>query len=377
MSAPIEISASWFPPKERTTATSIGQMFNVLGVGLSFILGTYLVRESSAGRAADSCPANTSLRDFNADNTTAATTLGPLGPEDVEEAVRGDIERLLYYQTGASCVLLLLVVLYYPSKPPTPPSPSASTPRTQFLTGFKQILKSRPAWLTMLTYSLSQGLIQMWQSVMVINLVSLCLPDITEKWSSTLGIVISFVSVAASIGFAFLIDYFKRKMKLVISLLLLSSGAIFLVCSLIFQAVIIFPNPTGFQICVYLLLLTGMSLATATAPILFEFSVETCYPIAEGSIGTWLTMWFNLFSVVFFLVFQIPNIGTAWLNYVLPASVLVPLPAFLLIQENYNRLRVDETPANRSPPAQAPSNEISPIPQAPANHSSGIFQKGQ
>ena len=30
---------------------------------------------------------------------------------------------------------------------------------------------------------------------------------------------------------------------------------------------------------------TGMSLATAAAPILFEFSVEICYPISEGSIG--------------------------------------------------------------------------------------------
>jgi hypothetical protein len=32
-----------------------------------------------------------------------------------------------------------------------------------------------------------------------------------------------------------------------------------------------------------------MSLATATAPILFEFSVEICYPISEGSIGNQLS----------------------------------------------------------------------------------------
>ena len=33
MSAPIQISAAWFPPNERTRATSVAQMFNALGVG--------------------------------------------------------------------------------------------------------------------------------------------------------------------------------------------------------------------------------------------------------------------------------------------------------------------------------------------------------
>ena len=32
MAAPIQISAAWFPPNERTRATSISQMFNALGV---------------------------------------------------------------------------------------------------------------------------------------------------------------------------------------------------------------------------------------------------------------------------------------------------------------------------------------------------------
>jgi len=38
--------------------------------------------------------------------------------------------------------------------------------------------------------------------------------------------------------------------------------------------------------------------------------VELSYPVAEGCIGTWLTVWFNILSVLFFLVFQIPDIGT-------------------------------------------------------------------
>ncbi len=76
---------------------------------------------------------------------------------------------------------------------------------------------------------------------------------------------------------------------------------------------------------------------------------------------------------------------SAWLNYVLPASVLVPLPAFLLIQENYNRLQVDEMstnhneaapPTNRNettPPtnhneAAPPTNGKAPFPDSPIKH---------
>jgi hypothetical protein len=78
-------------------------MFNVLGVGLSFILGTYLVRETA-----------------ETDDTTCTTTVpwahlrnGTVASED-KESVRMDIERLLYLQTGAAGVLLLLVLIYYP-----------------------------------------------------------------------------------------------------------------------------------------------------------------------------------------------------------------------------------------------------------------------
>ena len=39
MSAPPAISAVWFPPKERTTATAINQVFNQLGNGVAFMLG--------------------------------------------------------------------------------------------------------------------------------------------------------------------------------------------------------------------------------------------------------------------------------------------------------------------------------------------------
>ena len=44
----VQISAAWFPPEERTRATSIGQMCNALGVGVSYLLAMAIVTREDA-----------------------------------------------------------------------------------------------------------------------------------------------------------------------------------------------------------------------------------------------------------------------------------------------------------------------------------------
>merc|ERR1712156_921273 len=118
--------------------------------------------------------------------------------------------------------------IFRQSEPPTPPSNSATQERLSFTNGFKDLLKNKNGWLVMLAYAISQGLVQMWQSSMVINLTS---PDlnqrVSETFASTLGIVISFVAVAASILIATMMDFF-RKMKLAICSLLVAAGFVFI-----------------------------------------------------------------------------------------------------------------------------------------------------
>ena len=89
-----------------------------------------------------------------------------------------------------SGLLLLLVALYFPSCPPTPPSVSSVQARLGWGAGWRDIVTSGPCWLITLAYAGSQGLVQMWQSTMVINLTDLDLgPDmeLSEKWASNLG----------------------------------------------------------------------------------------------------------------------------------------------------------------------------------------------
>ena len=43
-SAPLAISSAWFSPGERVTATTIAQVANGLGTGMSFLLASQVVR---------------------------------------------------------------------------------------------------------------------------------------------------------------------------------------------------------------------------------------------------------------------------------------------------------------------------------------------
>ena len=122
MSAPIQISATWykikllkvfyiyyfmFPPHERTRATSISQMFNAVGVGVSFLLGNFIVSQDDSKAAGDS------------------------------------VTVLLSVYSGVAVLLTILVLAYFPDKPSAPPSNSATENRMEFWQGFKSVIYSR------------------------------------------------------------------------------------------------------------------------------------------------------------------------------------------------------------------------------------------
>ena len=109
-SAPLTISAHWFPPNERTRATSIGQMFNALGVGVSYLLGSTIVSREE-------------------------------GEEDRD--AEQDIMILLTVYSAVSTVIFIAVLLYYPSKPPLPPSNTAAEQRMDLASGWVDLIKNK------------------------------------------------------------------------------------------------------------------------------------------------------------------------------------------------------------------------------------------
>ena len=56
----------------------------------------------------------------------------------------------------------------------------------------------------------------------------------------------------------------------------------------------------------------------------------------------WCLFRYNIITVLFLALFDIPNIGTQWLSYVLPISCFAVIPLLLVITEEYNRRNVDD-----------------------------------
>ena len=312
MAAPIQISAAWFPPHERTRATSIGQMFNALGVGVSYVLGNVVVSRN-------------------------------ISDESDTETAEHYIMILLSIYSAVGAAIFIFILIYFPSSPPSPPSISASEERTKFREGWLDVVRNRNCWLLTLTYALSGGLVQMWQSTMVILLTDPHLDlGLSETWCSTLGIAVSFSAVLASIVIATLMDYFRKKMKLALIFLLSFSGVVCVISTLITEKIIIFEDSSMFKLFLYILFILGVSLACAASPIAFEFCVELCFPVSEGILGNWLVLWFNTLAALYFGVSQIPDLGNRWMNFILPGATLASILPVILIKEQYKRSKLDD-----------------------------------
>ena len=69
--------------------------------------------------------------------------------------------------------------------------------------------------------------------------------------------------------------------------------------------------------------------------------VETMEYYTALILGNWLVLWFNLIHTAYFVLQQIPGIGTRWMNYVLPFANLAFLPCILSVKAKYKRSKVD------------------------------------
>ena len=316
-SAPLAISAAWFPPEERVTATTIAQVFNGLGTGMSFLLASQIVRPLGA----------------NVSNVTDAEV----------HALEGDIQRYLYSNAVPAVVLFLLPLAYFPSAPPHPPSISSHQARLGFLSGFKEVLQSPAAWLVGVGCSIPQGTVIAWTAMMVVSLTRVCVGDtcLTQEWVNYLGIYATVASTVAAILVAVAADKFKGKLKEALMVLFSLATLVFFILSLISIGVFQFGNILYLKISVSLLLVIGNSLVVSSMPLAMELAMETCYPAAEGVVGGWISIWFNIASVVFLSLFGIPGIGTSWLDYVLPLSCVLAIPFMWNTRVEYRRMRVD------------------------------------
>jgi len=311
MAAPPLVSSQWFPPSERTTATSINQAANMLGNGLSMLLGPALVHITP-----------------NTTTTNGTTT----------EAMRHDIDTYMQIHAGVAVLLFGLFCIYFPSKPPNPPAPSSAIERTEFWAGLKTLLSNKNVLLTCFAYSVSQGVMGSWLGVMVNNFGPM---GVSDQQIGYMGLASVISQCVLSMGFGFLTDRLKGYMKFTILLLLVVATGGFVWLMLMCLDIV----PHSLET-LYAAVILATSINFSCIPILFEMTAEMAYPVNEGLVGGFLTCFYNLVGIIFLFLFFIPNIGFVWINYVLVGSTIVAIPAVLLTKATYNRSNVDEVALN-------------------------------
>ena len=180
LGAPPLVSATWFPPSERTTATAIGTLVGYFGIAAAFAVGPAMV----PGEVAQTTVSNVSIS-----NST----------QDLKKLIDQQILQYTYFELSLCTVVFFCALVYFPARPPLPPSLTSSTPHTvSTKASLKNILKNRQfLWLTTIT-ALTFGVYYGWLSMLGVFLDKFHVDAVTAGWlgcSSTLAGVASGIIV--------------------------------------------------------------------------------------------------------------------------------------------------------------------------------------
>jgi len=325
-SAPAAVSSAWFPPGERTTATGIAIVFNNLGNALSFLAAPAIVPDPPI-----------------TDNGTAANNLSadcPKVDQDWKDLIDFRVSMLMILEASLVAGCFLFILFHFPSKPRIPPSVTSSMERLDFLAGVRSIVSNKQALLMTLSFSLFNGLIASWYSVMNITFRPLPLGDATDVDG-----VIGYIGLIAIVGnsvttimVSAIVDRLRGKMKRALMVIMSLGICCWIWMCLLCLRVIPFSLPQ-----LYASTVLASALTYSSGPIFFEFTVELVYPVPEGVVGGFLTGVYNSVGMIFLFLFYIPGIDAnpEWIPIAIMSSVTMSLPLMLMVKEEYNRSNID------------------------------------
>ncbi|KAK3698491.1 hypothetical protein RRG08_053459 [Elysia crispata] len=327
------LSATWFPPQERVTATALGTSIGMFGVALSFVLGPALVSEAPPKHKTAN---QSSMTDFFLYSRKRALstieTTNVTGARIHKE--RDEIMWYMYYE-GLFCLALFLVILaYYPARPPSPPCVSAVTKRDEYWSGLWSLRRKGYFLIVAMVYGISTGVANCWSSVLYVNLKTV---QVTENTAGWIGFYSTIAGCCASLLIGKFANQFARRMKLFILVLYVGGTACFVVFTLMLIKII--PYSAALM---WGTIIGGTMFVNAAVPLMYELACELAYPTSEGAANGLLTYVNNVGGLLFLAVFSIPNVGTMWMNWAAIGSCFICIPLISLLKGRFNRLEVDE-----------------------------------
>ncbi|XP_062521351.1 solute carrier family 49 member 4 homolog [Corticium candelabrum] len=326
MSAPPLISAVWFPPGQRTTATAVTALSAYYGLSFSFVIGPILVpyKKFNGTLNGTVISHNHSANHSEHNVTTNLHTL------------RENIRLYTFVEFAVAAGAFLLVLIYFPKKPPSPPSITAGCQRTSFVKGLQQLSRRKQFWLVCIAYGICTGTFSGWGAILDVNLKHFGIDEAEAGW---IGFYSNVAGSVAGLLFSGIADYLKRRTKVVLILILFGATASFSWFLLICLKVLPFPTA-----CLYISATLGGLFINGAIPLFYELAVESTYPIAEGTTTGILTMMNNLGCLIFLLMpmfRELKNSMDKWMNPAMAAACSVCIPIMLLFRAQYQRLLID------------------------------------
>lgn len=320
----VVLSATWFPPHERMTATAIATLASYLGSAFSYIAGPNLVPDIDYGN----------LTAYQAGHSVDIDKLRNITTPEQKEFLLTRINDYLFIEAVLVGILFFVVLIYFPAKPPSPPSLSSAAGRLDFVSGAKTLLKNRSFWWLLIIFSISNGVNWGWSSVQDLIFSGVGIDQKTAGW---LGFWANVASLLA-ISFSWYADRIQSFTKPILIFLFLSTACAQTVLSLACEEVIPLTKAAFFAAGV-----SQVVLFSGTVPLIMELAAECAYPVAEGITSGVMILSVYGINFVFFVAFMFPQANPRWMNWLLVSSTVVCIPLIAFYTERYKRLDVDES----------------------------------
>jgi len=337
MAVPPIFSAAWFPPHQRTTATAIGALLNLLGIALSFFVGPAFVQEVPMSNV---------------------TTLGAINgtiPYDLSNATdisvyKQDIYNLMWFEWALIFILLVAALIHFPGLPPLPPSLSAAQPKGNLLAGLLSIIRVPNFWLVALPYGLCAGCFSTYGTQLNSIFQKF---GVTQNAAGNLGLIYSCAGIAASFVMAFTADKFAGHFKLFLLILQsIMTGFFVWICLMYIEFL---PMKTMY---LYIAFVFYAVCQTSTIPLFYEAAIEAVYPISDSIASCMLTLVNNIFGAAYLLIMGIQGIGVDWSNWAMLGVTAVGIPLLIIFKPSYSRLAMDQnSDANTTAGASSTSGQ--------------------
>lgn len=335
---PSLVANTWFPLRERATATAVSSVFMYMGIGISYIIGSEWVSSPEQKNSTDHINITAdigSITGFSSWNSEQTLFTSNSSDEEVTNlvAMRTDIMNMLYSECGLAGLLFLFSLLYLPAKPPTPPSTSASVQRTNYMAALGSVARNGSLILLCLANAIPNGVFGSWQAVLDVLLDPVGLNQNEAGW---LGFYMTIAGCVSGLFIGRFSDIFLRHTKFF--LILMNGGAVLAYVWFALMSSGIIPIS---KVQIYISTIIGGMLINGSLPLVFEMGSELAFPVSEGIVGGLLTCLINLSGIIFLLVLLIPDIGTSWMNWSLAGSVLLGFVLLFLFPARYRRTDID------------------------------------